>query len=238
MKTLGAIAKLWRRVTKTSQRMEVWDTSAVSTWLDILRSKIESRDETKIVITEGVIHELSVGRHKFEKARNAYNYIYNATSDKILKVVTEDKVRAWTVDEQIIYTASIYAKSGHNVVLVTCDKDQAFRAGLQGIKTKLLEGNREALKTVPVQPKPKIVATSGEKQQNMFGNEIKLECTKRGQRLYISVISGIEIYDNRGKRRIGKDKIVEIQPTDKVVYFGMQYKITSITDKQLILEKK
>ncbi len=226
----------FRKLTNTRKRIEVWDTSAVSHWLDMLAKTVDE-GKVDVIVTEGVIHELSVGRHKFEKARNAYFYVRDTEKENLLKLVTEDKIRTWTVDEQVVYVAEQYHKEGHDVTLVTCDQCQSFRAELKGLKTNLLDGRREVPAHFQVKSKPKVVATAGENATNKFGGEIKLDYKKRGNELYIPLVSGMEIYDARGKRRIGKNGQVQISKTDRVLYYNLKYSITQLTDTKVVLTR-
>lgn len=236
MKILTKVVKFFRKITNTRECIEVWDTSAISTWLDLLVKKVNA-GKTKIVIVEGVIHELSVGRHKFEKARNAYFYVKDTKQENLLKLVTEDKIRTWSVDEQIVYVAEKYHKAGHDVKLVTCDQCQALRAEMKGLNIALLDGSRELPKGFEIKRSSKVVATSGENDINKFGSEIKLDCKKCGDGFYIPLISGMEVYDNRGKRRFGKENTLQILKTDKILYYNSEYIISEQTDNKIVLTR-
>lgn len=227
---------LYRKITNTRETIQVWDTSALSDWLDML-DEIVAEGKIKIIITEGVIHELSRGRYKFEKARKAYFFIRDINKDNVIKLPTEDKIRTWTVDEQVVYVAEKKHLAGHNVTLVTCDQCQALRAELKGIKTNLLEGNRSFTKNSVIKRPPKIVATSGAKAVNKFGGELKLDYKKQGDEFLISSIYGMEIYDSRGKRRIGKNNTLLISKMDRIVYFNCEYTISEITENKIVLKR-
>ena len=236
MRFWSKIVTFFRNITNTRECIEVWDTSALSHWLDMLVKTVDN-EKIKVIITEGVIHELSVGRHKFEKARNAYFFVKDTNKDNLVRLPTDDKVRTWTVDEQVVYVAEKYRRLGHDVMLVTCDQCQAFRAELKGIKVKLLEGNREIPKNFELKQTPKIVATVGKRPTNKFGGELKLDYKKQGNDFYIPLISRMEIYDTRGKRRVGKNETIQISKTDKVVYYNCEYMISEITDNKIILTR-
>ncbi len=236
MELWSKLVTFFRNATNTRECIEIWDTSAVSHWLDMLVKTVDD-DKIKVIITEGVIHELSVGRHKFEKARNAYFFVKDTNKDNLVRLPTDDKVRNWTVDEQVVYVAEKYQRFGHDVMLVTCDQCQAFRAELKGVKVRLLEGNREMPKNFVLKQAPKVVATAGEQATNKLGGELKLEYKKQGKNLYIPLISGMEIYDIRGKRRIGKNETIQISESDKVVYYNRKYMISEITDNKIILTR-
>lgn len=239
MSISNIIVRIRRAFTNHNYIYEVWDTSAVSVWLDKLKERITVDTNVKVVITEGVIHELSVGRHKYEKARNAYRYIKQIESDNVIKEVTMDKIRAWTVDEQIIFTADTYHKKGRDVTLITCDQDQAFKAELRGLKVKLLEAVRPELEKQIVTPNySRVVFVSSSKEPPAkLGDEITLTCSKLGKEHYLDVKSGMVVYDNKGKRKIGRNKLVPITISDRVSYYNMDYFVKSISDRQVILNK-
>lgn len=55
---------------------------------------------------------------------------------------------------------------------------------------------------------------------------------------YISAKHGVAVYDNHGKRRIGKNNRVQVSLRDKVVYDEEEYILVIFTDTHAILKKR
>ena len=216
-------------------QFEVWDTSAISTWFDKFKEKI-NKQEFNILVPEGVSHELSMGRHNHEKCRIAYDFIQNAKKEGKLKViVTKDKMRSWAIDEQVVATAYDYFKKGYNVSLITCDRDQANRATYRGMDVKCLNGTR--IRKIPnAVNKHRFVETNVKTDINSDG-KIKVECLRKGKLLYINVNRGIAVYDSKGKRKIGRDNLIPVINSDVFVLRNCSYMIESAVDNYIILKK-
>ena len=238
MKVKDKIVRFFRGLNKNVPLIEVWDTSAVIKCLNEFQKSVDSEDNIKIVVTEGVFHELSVGRHKYEKARNAYKYILNNKSEKLITVSTEDKIRAWTIDEQVVYVAVGYRKKGYDITLVTCDRDQAFKAELQGVKTRWIDINLVGKKESYRKESTKVVFSSeGNDTFGKVGEEMKLAYTMQGKEMYVPLKRGMSVLDHRGRRKIGKDERVKIERTDTVRYYGVNYRIETIANSEIVFKK-
>lgn len=139
--------KRWQK--RNGPRIEVWDTSAISSFLTTLMEKLQFEKNYKLIVPEGVMHELRSGFRNFEKCRLAYNFLLRqkeAMSPNVIFEPTPDEARSWSIDEQVVFTAKKYSIQGYRVKLITCDKDQSFRADIQGVRSYAIPMNSSAYK--------------------------------------------------------------------------------------------
>ena len=239
---MSIIVRLKQMLRMHKGNYEVWDTSAISNWLEVFKSKIES-GKTTIILHEGVVHELSVGRRNHEICRKAYEYVISLKSDMILKIATRDATRSWTIDEQVVDAVAEYYKKGYNVTLVTCDKDQAYKAEIKGLKCRYL-----IVKKDDVIQKPEIdkLEKTLKKDEPKEVKEIKktvaapileIPCIKLNKINYIDVKHRITVFDNRGKRKIGKNELIPILFSDTFEYMNHRYAIQALTDTSITFKR-
>lgn len=229
------------------QKFEVWDTSAISIWTDKLEAQLESEDNTVIVVPEVVMKQLSEGRHKFERARKAYKYLLDYTGDKLRFAVANEKRRALPANEQVISIVGDYYNKGYDVTLVTCNHTQSLMAGLRKYNELLLAGNREsnganASKQQSTKNNQKagtlnMAKTRKEVDCNLNENEKQVKCKRIGKDTYIIAHPGVAVYDNRSKRRIGKNGRVMVRLLERVVWDDVEYMVKSITETHVILKR-
>lgn len=240
MKKLILEFKRWLR---KGAKVEVWDTSAISTWFDEFTKSVNT-GLVEVIVPEGVEHELSKGRRNHENCRVAHNYIKSNKISKInpngkIKVyVTDDNMRSWPIDEQVVGIAAKHYKKGYNVTLVTCDRNQSDKAQDMEIEVCLLAGNR----AYPV--KPKILTERPERFQRkpettipQAKDQISVPCVAKGNMIYIDVNQKVAVYDAKGRRKIGKDDLIPVTASDTYKYREATYQAASITKKELTLKK-
>ena len=194
---------------------EVWDTSAISNHFLLFKQKLQKGDIT-LVIPEGVSHEISVGRRNNEICKEIYKFIEgNVRNPNLVVAVASDAIRAWAVDEQVVYTAEQYYNKGYRVKLVTCDRDQNFKATLKRLDTELMP--------VPVIKKSNVVKNnwikkneitfmepafnSGKEESNYEErqkSELELPAKMVGKQCYIEFDKELSVYDQKGERRIAR----------------------------------
>lgn len=236
---MNIIVKLKKLFMKKAGIFEVWDTSAISTWFDeFVKSAITQG--IKVIVPEGVLHELSAGRHSYEKCRDAYNFINRTKNENVIVYVTKDVMRSWPIDEQIVAIAYEYHKKGYDVRLVTCDRDQANKAYYRGVSYRLLKGNRE----YPIAKKENLQQSNSQpKVENKpyktapVRKALSIPCVTKNSVKYISVKYGIAVYDAKGKRKIGRDNLIAVSNTDVFTYKEHNYKIESVTDTSIFLRR-
>lgn len=226
MKATNVIIKIKNFFRRHKGLFEVWDTSAISTWFDIFENHVNA-DGINVIVPEGVSHEISMGRRAYEKCRVAYEFINEAKKNgKLTVYVTKDNMRSWLVDEQVVAIAYEYHKKGYSVKLVTCDRDQSVKADYRGLKAELLKGKRPA-------------ETETEKEQPILAteNELKIPCITRGKITYVNVKQGMAVYDTKGKRKIGRNNLIEIASTDTLIYKDLRYKIQMVLENEILLKR-
>ena len=74
-------------------------------------------------------------------------------------------------------------------------------------------------------------------QEIVTENERELKCMRRQNRTWIYVRPGVEVLDNRGKRRIGKDNHIQVELHDKVMYDEEEYVVSNIAESTVTLTK-
>lgn len=229
------------------QKIEVWDTSAISIWTDKLKSQLESDSNTIVVIPESVMKQLSEGRNKFERARKAYKYLLDYTGENLRFAVVDKDSRMLSANEQVISVVGEYYNKGYDVTLITCNQSQAFMAGLRKYNQLLLAGNRESdAVNSSKQQSTKNDQKAGtvnmakprkEVECNLSENEKQLKCKKIGKDIYIIAQPGLAVYDSRSKRRIGKNGKVMVKLSEHVVWDDVEYIVKAITETHVILKR-
>ena len=69
-------------------------------------------------------------------------------------------------------------------------------------------------------------------------DEKAIQYKNEGKFKYVALGPGIHVYDRKGKRRIGKDGIVQIQLMERVVYStGKEYIVKEFGEKYVILKE-
>lgn len=239
---MNVFVRLKNLLKKNKGKYEIWDTSAVSVWLDRLIATLNSESKITVIIPEGVVHELSAGRRNYDRCKKAYEYITTCKSSKLKIEVTEDSHRAWTIDEQIVATAEKYYKKGYKAVLITCDKDEAYKAGLKGIESEVLytkkQGGKEKSQKI-LRTTQTVIKKEPKKEPEIAveGENITIPCIVINKGKYINLIRGIEVYSPNGKRKIAKDNMLPVCLYDKVIFMDIEYTISQITDTYISLKK-
>lgn len=232
-----------KRILKRKKTIcKVYDTSAIRNYFEIFKEMVETKHEWLIVVPEGVLHEISVAKNIDRLCRIIYDYI--TTNCKLypnfIVEVTEDSIRNWSVDEQVIHVVEKYQKKGYDAELISCDKEQCFRAELKKINCSLLpvtsaKNNSNMVNKVP-QKHEKI--TVSKERENFKTAQIVVELVILNKEKYLKVNKYLSIYDNRGKRRIGKDGYVKFETTDKFLCFEKEYVISKIENNRVIFIPK
>ncbi len=243
---MDVILGIKRILRKHEGIFEVYDTSAAINYPNKLKETVEQDNNIIVVMPEGTVHELSLIRHRIENARIAYEYIKRTQSNKLIKEVAADSTRAWTIDEQVIDIVYKYHKKGRVVRLVTCDQDQAYKAGLKKLTCVLLPGSRttqtvrQLKETTPKNAfgtKSQLTSKQPQNITSEIKDEINVPYKKIGKENYIDVNTRIAVYDNKGKRKIGKAELIKVLITDSFVYKNQNYRIIKIEDSILTLKR-
>lgn len=234
---MNIIVRLKRLFRKNAGEYRLPDTSAWSTYLDKIKKWVEQGE--KVVVTEGTRQELRDGYRKYEVCRLAYDYI--SSNPKLLFPITKDKMKSWPVDDQNVAIAYEFYNKGLNVTFVTCDREQAHKARIRGLNVELLPGHSSQPKKVNepkrvVKPAQSLKAIESEIEVKSDG-ELTVPCITKGKERYISVKLDVAVYTNKGKRRIGRENLVPVQPTDVLSYMNCNYTIEQITDTYIALKK-
>ena len=252
---MNVVIKIKRFLRRNSRTIEVWDTSAISTWFDRFVESI-SKEGVQVVVPDGVEHELSSGKRKYENCRKAYEYIMankvtqSNPQGKLKVYVIDDQMRAWAVDDQVIGIATKYYRQGYDVKLVTCDVDQCNRAKDRMLDVILLKGVRfNSNKKQENAPKPEKANQVSQpiRRQNVQEkntasikqdkDQLVIPCVRKGNELYISVDHHVSVYDSKGRRKIGRGELVSITTKDSFVYKEKNYELVSLTSTELTLKK-
>ena len=232
MKKVSIIVRIRRLLKNQKNKIEIWDTSAIRAWFDRLMDALNVGSKEKVVIPEGVMHELSASRHNSITCREKYNFLSSYTGGRLMIHVTDDKKRAWSVDEQVIAALQEYHNKGYNVTLVTCDRDQAYRARLKGLAVELLAGSKPA----------EDVKTILEEGENVtlkkdVAEQITIPCITKGDDSFISVKLGFAVYGNTGKRKIGKQNLIQIAKSDVLEHDERKYRISNMSNTCILLAR-
>lgn len=236
---MSIIVWLKRMFRGRKQEFEVWDTSAISIWTDKFKSQLQSETSTVVVVPEIVFKQLSAGKHKFERARKAYEYILEYTGNKLRFAVVNKESRKLSANEQVISVVEEYYNKGYNVTLVTCNHNQADMAEIKKYKVFLLAGNRKNKPNNDNQKVGNFNMANNKKEVvgNLNEDEKRVKCKKIGKNTYIAMYPGVAVYDNRGKRRIGQNNKVMVSLFERVVLDDVEYMVKDITETRVILKR-
>lgn len=235
MKIITFIKRLFRK----GKKYQVWDTSALSNHFESFKNTLKARDGATVVIPEGVSHEISVGRRNNENCKEIYKFIEgNIRNPRLILAVTPDSIRSWAVDEQVIYTAQRYNERGFSTTLITCDRDQSFRAKLKHLEVRLIPAKKAMIiseNTIKEEQKtdnvPLVIPTVVE--ESMATNveeetEIDLPARMIGKQCWLNWNKNVAVYDSKGKRKIFRPDGMAISSDDIVYYKERAYAIKSI----------
>lgn len=115
-----------------------------------------------------------------------------------------------------------------------------FKKDEQAENTPTVELN-EVEDVVTAEEKNESVATNVATETDEDESHMTLKCVKHGKEVYIKGKLGMEVYDTRSKRRIGKEcgknNFVRIFLSDRVVMGGKVYLVESITTDTVNLKK-
>lgn len=229
-----------RKLKITKEFCEVYDTCALIHYFDDFKKKVKEH-QIYVVVPEGVLHEISVGRRKNEICKVIYDYIRKARtlSSKLIVEVTADKIRNWSVDEQVVYVACKYKRRGYDTTVVSCDMDLCFRAELKKVKTDCLLVPRNVNSSnSKVNNKSLKKPVSFERAIDKFAlPSIILTYVLKNNKKYILLKKYLEIYDKKGRRKIGKDGYIHFEDTDKIYFCDSEYKVAQVKNNQIIIEK-
>lgn len=232
-----AICKMIRR---KKQICKVYDASALRNYFDTFKETVETNPSWLIVIPEGVLHEISVAKSVDKLCRIIYDYITtnSKNSSNLIVEVAEDSIRSWSVDEQGIHVVEKYQKKGYDAELISCDKEQCFRAELKQVNCSLLPVNKQANLNKTVKTKGNIREVVKDKPNNFVNPQISLVSKFLNRERYLKVNRNLAIYDNRGKRRIGKDGYIKYENLDRIFYLDKEYVVTSIENNRIVIAPK
>ena len=231
-----------RRLKKQKDPIEVWDISAIRNWLDRMQSRLEL-GKTVIVVPEIVIRQLSDSGKVVDVL--AYNYILSYSGDKLYYATTATEKRDMSYNEQILSIQEDYYNKGYNVTLVTCNTIQSHMAEERKLGCLLFVGNKpnknlQNEKTQKNQKKVEESSMSKVKNKQVCSvspEQMEVKNKKIGKDNHILTRAGVEVYDNRGKRRIGKNSLVKVQLMERVVYDGTEYIVTAATSETVVLKR-
>lgn len=231
-------------VRKNKGRYEVWDTSGISTHPELFKQHV-SDPNICVVVPQGVHQELSNGRHHLPICKEMWNFL-NSTNNVIFEAAS-DEMHSWPIDDQVIHVVQVYHNKGYNVTLVTCDRQQSSNAvRFKELKCRLLAGipNNERRYERTVQAtRP---GSTNEKRIFTANNEVpistipvqglSLPCIKQGKKYFVKLMSGMALYDVKGKRKIPNNDLIEVLPGESLTLREEKYKVSKITEKQVVLE--
>lgn len=234
---MNIIVRLKRLFRGNAGEYRLPDTSAWSGYLDDIKKWV--KQGIKVVVTEGTRQELRNGYRKYAECKEAYDYI--TSTPELVFPITGNEMKAWPVDDQNVAIAEKYYNKGFDVTLVTCDKEQAHKARIRGLNVSLLRGqsyhykkNNEFQKTTKPVQNEKPVEPEVEVKSN---GEVAVPCITKGKEKYISTKHDVEVYSNKGKRRIGRENLILILPTDVLVYNDCNHTIQEMTDTYVTIKK-
>lgn len=236
-----------KKLINGNRKVQVWDTSAISNHYNAF-IKTVSDGKVEVIVPEGVLHELSEGRHQFAICKKAYEFIMR-NDDKIKIAITPEETRSWTIDEQVVYITGKKEKNGYDVSLVTSDRDQEYKAKLHGVKTKYKEvvvpsrdkKYNDKDSTEDIYKRPKTSKRDNFEETKKY--DFNLSCITKGKVHYVSLQQFVnkdvafEVLDSKGKRKIGKENFIAILPEDKVKINDIKYKIAVMHENYIGLLK-
>lgn len=227
-----------RFLNKDKNIYQVWATSAISNrWKTFL---IQTDKGVRIIVPKNVLEELRRGQKNHLVCKEAYNYILN--NDNIIIYEKQKKFSNMDANSQAMYISKRYTKRGYNVELVTCNKAQAYLAKLNHVKVNLLVTYSEQTLTKTTNKKSKKTGCNinHDKKENLIcftENGIEVNTYKINSKTCILAETRIEVYNKKGKRKIGKDNFLEVDMGDRFVYKGINYKFEKLQDGVLYLLK-
>jgi len=241
------IIRFIKRTFRGRKRYEIWDTSALSNYFELFKKKLQSDEKVKLVIPEGVSHEISVGRRNNEHCKEIYKFIEgNIRNPRLIIELANDSTRGWTVDEQVIYVANRYCVNGYDATMVTCDRDQSLRARLHEINvifmsaakhkevksdtTKATENDES--KTPVVVPMDTVVEQK-ETEQSNIKDEIKMPSRMVGKQCWLEFNKHASVYDARGKRKISRPEGTVVTYGDTIQYNNTYYIVRKISKNEV-----
>lgn len=227
-------------VRKQKTICKVYDTSAIRNYFGIFKEIVETKNDWLIVVPEGVLHEINVAKSVDKLCRIIYNYIttYSKEKSNLRVEVTEDNIRNWSVDEQVIHVVEKYQKKSCDAELVSCDKEQCFRAELKGIKCSLLpvvskeftaqkfKNNFSSIKGT--------TKFDEKKAQEISPSKISVPIIIINGDKYLNVNRYLAVYDKKGRRKIGKEGYLKFDPTDKFLCNDREYIISKLESNKVI----
>lgn len=237
---MNIFVKLKKFFRRRDEVFEIWDTSALSTWSDIFMKNVLS-EKIRVIIAEGTNHEISNGRHNHKVCRTVYHFIRKYKKVGLIEIdIPKNEMLSAPIDDQVVVAAYERYKKGFDITLVTCDVNQASKAEDRGVKVQLLKGVRDEDEI-----SEKIDNhTSSVKTKNQAKLEIKetqselvVPCITKSNKVYINVKQGIAVYDAKGKRKIGKENLIEVSKADSLVYKERKYSIEAVADTYIALKK-
>jgi len=249
MKIITFIKRLFRK----GKKYQIWDTSALSNHFEAFKNILKVQSDVTVVIPEGVSHEISVGRRNNENCKEIYKFIEgNVRNPRLILAVTPDSIRSWEIDEQVIYTTQKYYDKGYTTTLITCDRDQSFRAKLKKLDVKLIPAKKsksnEQLECEKEQPDVKVESvpqvvpmTAQDKVAHEMVDEekeeIDLPIRVVGKQCWLDFDKNVSVYDAKGKRKIFRQEGVTISNDDVIYYKETAYTIRSISKNTVNLVK-
>jgi len=250
---LNIIVKIKRLFRFKGKKYEIWDTSAIRNRFKRFSAEVENKDNVIVVIPEGVSNEISSARHSDDHCMVVYNFLL-ANSSKIKEHITDDRMRAWSVDEQVVAITEWYHKKGYNAVLVTCDHNEAHRAKLKGLSFEVLsssknidkrdttlytnsEENRGRLNVEDLtRHVEQAVKTSASKPIKEPTSSFVIPCKQKGNMTYIASDFGA-VFNSKGKRIIGKGDYVAVTKQDTIEVNNYRFRIKEIKDSKVLLAR-
>lgn len=250
---MNIIVKIKRLFRFKGKKYEIWDTSAIRNRFKRFSMEVETTDNVVVVIPEGVSNEISSARHSDDHCMIVYNFLL-ANASKIKEHITDDKMRAWSVDEQVVAITEWYHKKGYNAVLVTCDHNEAHRAKLKGLSFEVLsssknmdktnttlytnsEENKDVLKVEELTNHVKqVIKTSASKPIREPSSSFVIPCKQKGNMTYIASNFGA-VFNSKGKRVIGRGDYVAVTKQDTIEVNNYRFCIKEIKDSKMLLAR-
>lgn len=234
---VNVINKIFRKQKKICK---VCDASVLRNHFDTVKEMVETKLDWLIVIPEGVLHEISVAKYVDKLCRIIYNYltINSKKYSNLVVEVAEDSIRSWSVDEQGIHVVEKYCKKGYDAELLSCDREQCFRAELKKVKYNLLPVAKDSKKLNVTKKKVKPLQIITENPKKFTVPQISIEYIVLNKEKYLKFNKNLSVYDSKGRRRIGKDGYIKFETTDKFYYFEKEYIIEKIENKKVFFMTK
>lgn len=242
MAIIRFILSMFRR---RAGKYEVWDTSALSNHFELFKQTLQQGNVT-LIIPEGVSHEISVGRRNNENCKEIYKFIEgNVRNPRLHVEVATNEIRGWFVDEQVVHTVEKYHKKGYTVRLVTCDRDQNFKAKLKELETELVPVARARVAAYAeidehirglaskTNNAPVIVPVNNEVEEK--NKDIELPARMVGKQCVLAFDKHVCVYDTRGKRKIPRPEGTVVANGDTVYYKDVKCIIKKICRDTVVM---